>query len=217
MRWAGAAAARRRARSGASRRLNVGCGRAPLPGWINVDRQPLPGVDRIVDVRRGLPFRELEAVYAEHFIEHLTFLEAIEFLRSVRSALADGGWIRLSTPNLDWVWATHDPRNAPPEQMLAQGFLTNRAFYGWEHRFLWSEPLLAEALRATGFRDVRSVAYGESDEPTLRGLEQHEPSPDWGGHQHVVVLEARRGDEDPARLQAFYATAHENFVHHLRG
>jgi len=167
-------------------------------------------------VRRGLPFTSLDAIYAEHFLERLTFLEAVEFLRSARRALADGGWIPLSTPNLDWVWATHDPRIGPPDQRLARGFLTNRAFYGWEHRFLWSTSLLAEALEATGFRDVRSAAYGESEEPMLRGLERHEPSPDWEGQQHVV-LEARRGEEDPARLAALYAVAHENFVHHLRG
>jgi hypothetical protein len=34
------------------RRLNVGCGRNAMNGWINLDSQELPGVDIIADLER---------------------------------------------------------------------------------------------------------------------------------------------------------------------
>jgi len=52
-------------------RLHLGCGQSPIPGWLNIDAQRLPGVDRVLDVRRGLPFENVAAIYGEHFLEHL--------------------------------------------------------------------------------------------------------------------------------------------------
>src|SRR3712207_8115900 len=39
--------------------LHLGCGTVILPGWVNVDSQPYPGVDRVLDVRAGLPFEDV--------------------------------------------------------------------------------------------------------------------------------------------------------------
>ena len=52
-------------------RLHIGSGTESLPGWINIDNKGLSGVDLVLDVRHGLPFRNVEAIYAEHFLEHL--------------------------------------------------------------------------------------------------------------------------------------------------
>ena len=60
-----------------NRRLHLGCGRAILPGWVNLDRMPGNGVDVVADLDRcgeiPLPF---EADYfaefrASHLFEHL--------------------------------------------------------------------------------------------------------------------------------------------------
>src|SRR6516162_6826939 len=88
-------------------RLHIGAGTESLPGWINIDNRKLPGVDVVLDVRQGLSFRDVEAIYAEHFLEHLTLDEGLAFLADCRHALRDSGVLRLSTPNLDWVHATH--------------------------------------------------------------------------------------------------------------
>ncbi|HLF56614.1 MAG TPA: hypothetical protein VI942_07200 [Thermoanaerobaculia bacterium] len=198
----------------------MGCGRSPLAGWINVDLQRLPGVDRKLDVRRGIPYHDLEAIYAEHFLEHLALGEAIGFLRECRRALAAGGTLRLSTPNLVWVWWTHDVRLLPEgadELRADRGLEANRAFYGWQHRFLWNRELLAEALAACGFERVRFVAYGESDDPALRGLEQHETWLETPGIPHVLVVEATAGRFDGARFDAFVERARRRFLDHQKG
>ena len=58
-------------------RLHIGCGQEAIPGWINIDNRELPGVDRVLDVRQGLPFQDASAIYAEHFLEHLSLEEGL--------------------------------------------------------------------------------------------------------------------------------------------
>lgn len=68
--------ARKRPRrvEGDALRVNLGCGRTPLDGWVNVDAVALPGVDVVVDLERGrLPFADSSVAefHASHLIEHI--------------------------------------------------------------------------------------------------------------------------------------------------
>ncbi|HKO55289.1 MAG TPA: hypothetical protein VJ276_05380 [Thermoanaerobaculia bacterium] len=179
-------------RSGAERtdRLHIGSGSVALPGWLNIDNQAYPGVDRVVDVTRGLPFRGVRFIFAEHFLEHLRFEDARVLLADCRRALRRGGVLRLSTPNLDWVWASHYRQVLTPELEVLACFGMNRAFRGWGHQFLWNLATLTSALRDAGFHDVARCAYGQSEHEELRGLEHHEQNEDWEGHSHILIVEA---------------------------
>ena len=88
-------------------KLHIGCGDVALPGWVNIDLAPYPAVDRVHDVTKPLPFESCSFIFAEHFIEHLSLHDGLRFLQHCRKALADNGVLRLTTPNLDWVWSTH--------------------------------------------------------------------------------------------------------------
>src|SRR5262245_51725560 len=169
---------RDRARSEASRgptRLHIGCGQQAIPGWINIDNQGLPGVDQVLDVRRGLPFADVASIYAEHFIEHLTLEDGLAFLAECRRVLVSDGILRLSTPNLDWVMATHyrGPQ-AGPDDARTDCVRLNRAFHGWGHQFLYNRAMLESAVRSAGFAKVAFFRYGESGAAELAGLERHE-------------------------------------------
>jgi predicted SAM-dependent methyltransferase len=166
-------------------RLHVGCGPVHLDGWINIDVRPYPAVDYILDVRDGLPFRDLQFIFAEHFVEHLPFWEAQRFLADCRAALAPDGVLRLSTPNLDWVYRTQYERAD-----VRDCFQLNQAFRGWGHQFLYNAQTLAAVLWRAGFDRVEFASYGESPHGELRGLERHERSPDTSELPHVLVVEA---------------------------
>ncbi len=198
-------------------RLHVGAGRARLAGWINIDLQELPGVDVVADVTKGLDFHDAEAVFAEHFLEHLRVDAALDFLAEAHRALAPGGWIRLSTPNLDWVWETHYRLEAEPEAKRLAAIGLNRAFHGWEHQFLWNRELLGEALAASGFEAPRWCRWGESELPLFRGIERHETYEDRPDLPHVLIVEARKGRAQPARLAALRALLEREFLMHLKG
>ena len=61
----------------ASARLHLGCGTTIRPGWINLDRAKLPGVDVVADLdacaRTRLPFPDdsIEEFFASHVLEHV--------------------------------------------------------------------------------------------------------------------------------------------------
>ncbi|HVT44080.1 MAG TPA: methyltransferase domain-containing protein [Thermoanaerobaculia bacterium] len=173
-------------------RIHVGSGAVSLEGWMNIDNQPYPGVDRVLDVTSGLPFRNARFIFAEHFIEHLPLDDALRFLAECRSVLRDEGVLRLSTPNLDWVLATHYHRGLWRNEgdAIVDCFQTNRAFRGWGHQFLYNIQTLTAALRRAGFARVEVRRYGESPHEDLRGLERHETWEDSEELPHILVIEA---------------------------
>lgn len=173
-------------------RLHLGCGQSPIAGWLNVDVQALPGVDRVLDVREGLPFENVASIYAEHFLEHLDVADGLTCLAECRRVLAPDGILRISTPNLDWVLATHYRYGNWPtdDDAISDCFQMNRAFHGWGHRFLYNRQLLTAALRAAGFAEVSMHRYGESDVPELASLERHEKSGDSPELPHVLIAQA---------------------------
>jgi SAM-dependent methyltransferase len=103
-------------------RVNVGCGLAVVPGWVNLDNSPSLLIQRnpllrvIVslierglgrqlytrfpsevyrwDVTRGLPWKDetVEVIYASHFLEHLPRQQAEDFLREAYRVLIPGGY-----------------------------------------------------------------------------------------------------------------------------
>lgn len=158
-------------------RLHVGCGPERLQGWINVDIQAHPAVDLILDARASLPFPDasLTHVFAEHFLEHLDLDEGRGFLGECRRVLRPGeGVLRVSTPNLDWVWCTHYRYPADEATKRAGARHLNEAFHGWGHRYLYNDVVLRDVLEEAGFDRIRFFRYGESDRRELEGLERHQ-------------------------------------------
>lgn len=200
-------------------RLHVGCGSERLEGWINIDRLAFPETDAVIDVVDGLPFTEVEAIYAEHFLEHLPISDAIRFLQSAHLALVPKGVLRLSTPNLDWTWTTQyepigDPESDDSRTRTAfdRALSLNRAFYGWGHDFLWNRGTLELVLEATGFGDLRWPARGQSSMAALRNLERHFEDPDLPDRPHVLIVEATKTQPDPELLAKLIQQIQREFL-----
>jgi predicted SAM-dependent methyltransferase len=209
-------------RASSGKKLHIGCGDEALAGWVNVDLSPYPAVDVVQDVTEALPFTDCPFIFAEHFIEHLTFPEARSFLGLCRKALADGGVLRLTTPNLDWVWATqyHPGRWGGAPEAIEDCFRLNRSFYGWGHHFLYNLDTLARVLQAAGFAAVETCVRGESRHPELRGLERHELYPDTPDLPHILTVEAHGRSEPATEIEiaglADYRRDTEMPFHHLQ-
>jgi SAM-dependent methyltransferase len=80
-------------------RVNLGCGRLVLPGFVNVDFLPGEGVDVVVDFDHDpLPFanESVNAVLASHVVEHIAHLERL--FSEVHRVLAPGGILEVYTP-----------------------------------------------------------------------------------------------------------------------
>jgi predicted SAM-dependent methyltransferase len=196
-------------------RLHLGSGSVRLDGWTNVDIQALPGVDVVADVTKGLHFTDVEAIFAEHFLEHLPLAGALFFLQEAHRVLVPGGWLRLSTPNLDWVWSTHYRREADADTKQANAIMLNRAFHGWRHQFLWNREILGEALLACGFEEPRWCRHGESTLPIFQRIEHHETYADEPDLPHVIIAEAKKGPAQPERLEKLRGILERDFLSHL--
>jgi hypothetical protein len=174
-----------------------------MADWWNVDIRQFTGIDEVADVTRPWPWHDLDAVYGEHFLEHLSLDGAIRFLVEAGAALRVGGKIRLSTPGLEWVWQTHFQATAEPEAVIEATYRANRAFYGWGHSFLWSRPMLEHVLHGAGFEELTFHDFGQSDDPAMRGLERHSNFEVVGGWPSVWIVEAvSTGARSPDALLA---------------
>lgn len=54
-------------------KVDLGCGKKKQPGFIGIDRFPLPGVDVVADINRGLPLADdsVDYLLASHSLEHV--------------------------------------------------------------------------------------------------------------------------------------------------
>ncbi|HEV8306506.1 MAG TPA: methyltransferase domain-containing protein [Methylomirabilota bacterium] len=92
-------------------KVNFGCGRFPLPGWINVDRDPAVKCDVYHDLNVvPYPFDSGAAseILASHVLEHLDdpFATMAEFARLIRP----GGHITVRVPHFSRGFTHPDHR-----------------------------------------------------------------------------------------------------------
>lgn len=83
-------------------KLNIGAGRDVKEGFINIDSYERENkLDMVIDVTKKFPFEKesVEYIYAEHFIEHLNWLDGLKFLRNCHKVLKKDGILRLVLPH----------------------------------------------------------------------------------------------------------------------
>lgn len=160
-----------------------------LGGWLNTDRDPLPGVIHLDAARPfPLPDRSFDYVFAEHVIEHLTRERGAAMLAECRRVLKPGGRVRIATPDLERIVSLHGAEGddvraryvrwsaeafVPDADRPRAAYVINQLFRGWGHRFVYDEETLAAALVGAGLSAPVRRAYGESTDPALAAIETH--------------------------------------------
>ena len=163
-------------------KLHFACGTVKLPGWVNIDRDPVSDViDLSWDAREPLPIVDgcVQFVYHEHFLEHLSVTEGLAFLRECRRLLMPGGVLRVAMPDLaecvrqyyENDWRQPWMKKYGYEWIETRAETINIAFREWEHKWLYDREELHRRLHEAGFETLRDCQRLESPLPELCRLE----------------------------------------------
>lgn len=168
-------------------RLNIGAGGNRVRGWLNLDLSPSPGVS-FMDASRKWPFGDasIDAILCEHMIEHVSKSLGTHLLREARRTLKPGGWLRVVSPDLDWLARRILEPATPSDERYLQfinGFFDRRAtswcdainlcFYEHGHRYIWSIDELRSELKRAGFSELTVTRAAFPTHPVFRGAEGH--------------------------------------------
>jgi SAM-dependent methyltransferase len=110
-------------------RLNLGCGRSPKAGWVNLDCEAWPGVDVVRDVLRGLPFGDgsVDEIYSENFLEHIPQAEVIFLMNEMHRVLVPNGVANHIVPEAGTVYDLSDPTH------LSRWHRETLTYFEWSH------------------------------------------------------------------------------------
>lgn len=182
--------------------------------WDAVRDKPYPGV-MVYDMRKlpmkGVQDESYNGVYSEHFIEHLTKEEGINFLQEMKRVLKPGGVIRTVWPPMEFVeWLRQDTdltshpwvqhyynfyvvkHNFAPshtkdmriQDQCAEGIMWQNG----EHKHIWSKTELMDQLKQLGFYNIKLQKYQRS----MMGDFNNIDTPGEVRAFHSAVVEAMR-------------------------
>lgn len=141
------------------RKLEIGCGQRPTPGYIHNDVNAFEGVD-IVGMPWEIDFAEnsLDEVLALGVVEHLTYSQVTDTFNNIWRMLEPGGAFYFDVPDTP-VWCRYvvDHFEGKPIPFdIDHVFAT---LYGWqrwpgdEHKSGWWRARLEDELRKCKFVD----------------------------------------------------------------
>lgn len=194
-----------------SRKLQVGTGENFLDGWLNTDIEPNDKSVAYLNATKRFPFEDesFDAIFSEHMIEHISYLEGCFMLRECWRVMKPNGWLRIVTPDIKALLALYDQKRTPIQEKyirwmtdrFLQGlgkyepvFVVNLAMRFSGHQFFYDPETMEEALREAGFVDIEKVTPGESNREVFRGVDSHGgfiDDPDINRYE-AMAFEARR-------------------------
>lgn len=152
-------------------RLNLGCGRGALPGWVNVDAVALPGVDVVADLdlcrERPLPFPDdsVDEFLLSHVIEHLA--DPLGMMQDLHRVARVGAKITIRCPHGASDDADEDPTHL--RRMFPQSFGYFSQPYYWRADYGYRGDW--QPQRVT-FIVYRAANEGLSPEEVLRKVRE---------------------------------------------
>lgn len=155
--------------------------RLPIIGlFLKKNQQKFPDNVRYGNIVQGLPIQaeSCQAIYCSHVLEHLSYHDLHTALMNTFTYLKIGGIFRAVVPDLHILATSYlqnkDSNSAnifmedsglgqPHRPRTIKEFLIEW-FGNSQHRWLWDEASLSEALRKVGFNQIRRAHYGDSQD-----------------------------------------------------
>lgn len=135
--------------------LNLGCGAALHPKWVNVDLVSNSPLVLAQDVTRGIQFPDatFDAVYSSHVLEHLTPEQGERLLREAFRVLRPQGVLRLVVPDLESIARLYLQKL----ERAIGGDTTAEADYDW-----MMLEFLDQTVRSSTGGGMKAYLFGDS-------------------------------------------------------
>lgn len=155
-------------------RIIVGAGGAGQKQWISTEKTQIDLTER-QSWLKFFPPGTIDAIMAEHVLEHLTSEDAVCALRNCREFLRPGGYLRIAVPDGYFP----DARYLEDVKPMGSGPGSE------EHKVLYNYMSLKDLLRSTGYH-VKLLEYWDQ-----HGVFHYEP---WDADDGLIL---RSKNHDP--------------------
>lgn len=177
-------------------KLNIGCGKTPIPGWTNTDLEPsLPNV-QYLDATKKFHYIDnyFDIVFSEHMFEHIDLNGQINMLEEIYRTLKQGGTFVLTCPTMEFLIDLynnpttennkryiefHSKNYGHPynrffgtDESLSKSIVINNFMHMWGHLSIYDCPTIIKMLQTVGFANIKEHRVGEFLYEG-RPLEQH--------------------------------------------
>lgn len=151
------------------------------------------------NVVNGLPFKDssVDCIFSSHFIEHLSFEEAINFFKECHRVLKPNGILRTICPDI-MVWINKiyngtdnkffktykDSLDVPhwenyiypiKNKIKTNTQVLNSMIFNWGHKWMWDFNSLKMELESIGFKSIKQLQHLESDIGRIEEIETRLP------------------------------------------
>jgi len=134
-------------------KVNLGGGNKRIAGYTNIDILPLPEVDMVCDITKGLPLQDnsIDEILAYHIIEHIP--DSIALFEELYRVCKHNALIRIKVPYFKSIGAFKDPthvsfftertfeyfdpdNNNLPDYHINAHLKTERLWFSWSHPWM---------------------------------------------------------------------------------
>lgn len=153
-------------------KLNLGCGKKKIDGFINVDIRELSTADVVDDISKLTSFEEnsIELIYASHVLEHFDRNNYKKVLQRWYELLKVGGILKISVPNFEEIVEQYNKNKNLLELIgLLYGGQTYKENY---HHYCWDFKTLRQDLIDIGFKDVQLYDWRQSEHAHIDDFSQ---------------------------------------------
>ena len=194
-------------------KLNLGCGRNVMNGWLNVDLFSKSSKILTMDASKPYPFPDesFDYVFSEHMFEHLDLAGQQNMMRECHRVLRPGGVLRLAMPNFDFLidlvnnpdaelnckyldWSYHmflqDKVEYEVDRKDYPVYVVNNFMHDWGHQFIHTTGSIIRLGETCGFKIWLQCTNGESLYGALQNCERHQHEiPFWANLLETMVIE----------------------------